>query len=98
MSRARGQGDPNPDKVREFEEQISQCLDYYDAVLSKRDGLGGSEFSLVDVFHIPFMEMLSARLGYEHEIASRSSLKKWWARVTQRPSWKAIQAKVANYG
>ncbi len=85
--------------MKELESQLCQCLDYYNEVLGRHeDGIGGGSFGLVDMLHMPMIEMLATRLGYEHEIISpkRANLKEWWMRVTQRPSWKTVKAKASG--
>ncbi|KAL2822788.1 glutathione S-transferase [Aspergillus cavernicola] len=96
FKRARGNCEPNPKRIQELEEQVSQCLDYYDGVLTKQAWFAGDNFSVIDICNIPMLEMFITRLGYEHEVTSRLYLKAWWNRATKCLSWKAIKAKASG--
>ncbi|KAH7357521.1 glutathione S-transferase [Pyrenochaeta sp. MPI-SDFR-AT-0127] len=76
--------------VSQLEGELRDVLDYYENVLAQRTWLAGQEFSLVDVFHIPWFNFLYTKLGYEEEIQSRPRLAAWWAKASQDSAWKKI--------
>jgi len=45
---------------------------------------------LADIFHLPYGAWL-VKLGHGNLFESRPNVKKWWERITSRPSWKAVQ-------
>lgn len=96
MFRNLGHGEPDSHLVQMHQRRISECLDYYEKVLSQREGLAGKSYSLVDLCHAPMIAFMSSRLGLDHEITSRTHVKAWWDRITNRPSWKAMIAKTTS--
>jgi len=59
-------------------------------ILAKQPYLAGQEFTLADLFHLPYGAWL-VKLGEGNVFESRPNVKKWWDRITSRPSWKAVQ-------
>ncbi|KAI1040715.1 hypothetical protein LB505_012615 [Fusarium chuoi] len=66
-------------------------MDHYEKVLSHSEYLTGNQFSLVDIYHIPWFQFLP-RLELQDEIKKRPSLSAWWTRVSNRPAWKDLTA------
>jgi len=64
-------------------------LDTLDAVVGDQDYMGGKEFSLIDIFYMPNVNMLY-KAGVGSLFDTRPNLKAWWERVTGRPFVKKI--------
>jgi len=45
---------------------------------------------LADLYHLPYGTWL-VKIGEGGFFESRPNVKKWWDRITSRPSWKAVQ-------
>ncbi|PKS08087.1 hypothetical protein jhhlp_005362 [Lomentospora prolificans] len=86
-----GHGDADPAAVTRFRNTLTTTLDYYDKILATRKYLAGDDFSLVDLYHLPWLPFFS-KLGLEAEIDSRPNFKAWTERATARPSWQKINS------
>lgn len=102
-----GRGDPDRAAVERLEIDLAKVMDHYEKVLSDSEHLAGNvsyrclpnrvlvkcfqQFSLVDIYHIPWFQFLS-RLELQDEITKRPSLSAWWTRVSNRPAWKDLTA------
>lgn len=102
-----GQGDPDRATVERLEIDLAKVMDHYEKVLSHSEYLTGNvsylylsnripvkcfqQFSLVDIYHIPWFQFLP-RLELQDEIKKRPSLSAWWTRVSNRPAWKDLTA------
>ncbi|EXA30903.1 hypothetical protein FOVG_17779 [Fusarium oxysporum f. sp. pisi HDV247] len=84
-----GHGDPDKEEVEKQKTLLVKVLDHYEKVTSDREYLMGNQFSLVDLYHMPWVHFLS-NLGLQDEISSRPWLSAWWKRVSSRPSWKHL--------
>jgi glutathione S-transferase len=61
--------------------------------LASRNTWGVDEFSLVDIFCLPYTQKLF-EIGDGELIESRPNVKAWWERVSTRESWKNVLAAV----
>lgn len=52
--------------------------------------MGGDEFSLVDIFYLPYTAKLY-EVGLGSLIDDQPNVKAWWERVSTRDSWKQVQ-------
>ncbi|KAF5967522.1 glutathione S-transferase [Fusarium bulbicola] len=86
-----GRGDPDRATVERLEIDLAKVLEHYEKVLSHSEYLAGSQFSLVDIYHIPWFQFLP-RLGLQDEITKRPALSAWWTRVSDRPACKDLTA------
>ncbi|KAH7142324.1 glutathione S-transferase [Fusarium sp. MPI-SDFR-AT-0072] len=84
-----GHGDPDKEEVEKQKTLLVKVLDHYEKVTSDREYLTGNQFSLVDLYHMPWVDFLS-NLELQDEISSRPWLSAWWKRVSSRPSWKHL--------
>jgi len=89
FKKMKGLGEPDEARVASLKEQLNAKLDVYEKILSKQPYLAGQEFTLADLFHLPYGAWL-VKLG-EDFFESRPNVKKWWDKITSRPSWKAVQ-------
>jgi len=77
-----------------FEESIKQLsgkLDGYEAILSKQKYLAGNEFTLADLFHLPYGALLKAAGTEIMHDKSRPNVVRWWIDITHRASWLAVK-------
>eukprot|EP00897_Mesotaenium_endlicherianum_P002586 jgi/Mesen1/2355/ME000156S01497 len=82
-------GSTDEGKVADAVEKLKHVLDVYEAHLGKQEYLTGAEFSLADLVHIPYGNLLWPA-GHADLITSRPNVKKWWERITSRPSWQTL--------
>jgi len=76
--------------VAKHAEKAKQGLDIMDKHLASNQYLAGSEFTMADVFFIPYFALLFAT-PEKTLFESRPNIMAWWKRVTARPSWTEIQ-------
>ncbi|KAH7137492.1 glutathione S-transferase [Dactylonectria estremocensis] len=76
--------------------QLKSVLNYYENVLSDQDYLAGNTYSLVDLFHVPWIRFIQYRLQLPDEIDARKNIKGWWSRVSQRAATKAVHAHTSH--
>ncbi|KAF4552362.1 Glutathione S-transferase-like protein 14 [Elsinoe fawcettii] len=90
-----GKGEPDAEVVEGLTGTLLRALDWYETKLEGQDWLGGEEFSLLDLYHAPWLNFLP-RLGMEEEVTKRKSVAAWWERIKARESWSKLQAEVAH--
>ncbi|CAI5523155.1 unnamed protein product [Closterium sp. Naga37s-1] len=78
------------ERWKEAREKLSNVLDIYEKHLEGRDYLVGNSFTLADLTHLPFTELLPAAGGFDL-IESRPNVSRWWARISGRDAWKRTQ-------
>jgi glutathione S-transferase len=71
-------------------ETLNRKLDTYEGILAKQDYLAGSSFSLVDIWAMPYMNLMISTTGDGDFILSRPHVKAWWERITEREAWKKL--------
>ncbi|EED22406.1 glutathion S-transferase II, GST-II, putative [Talaromyces stipitatus ATCC 10500] len=82
---------PDPKLVEHYEKGLLPKLDVFDGILAKQKYMGGDEFSLVDIYYLPYTQKLFDA-GYGHFITDRPNVKAWWERVSGRESWQKVLA------
>ena len=77
--------------VKNHVEKSKQGLDIMDAHLAKNEYLAGSQFTLADVFYIPYFQMA---LGTPEKdiLESRPHIAAWLKKITSRPTWTELAA------
>ncbi|KAF6754594.1 glutathione S-transferase [Ephemerocybe angulata] len=70
-------------------------LDVYDKILAKQKWVAGDEFTLADLFHMPYAALLP-RVGRD-VIAARPNVARWAKELLARPSWQAVKDGVQVY-
>ncbi|EUC39795.1 hypothetical protein COCMIDRAFT_10184 [Bipolaris oryzae ATCC 44560] len=68
---------------------LAEKLDVFDGILAKQDYLGGTNFSLVDIFYMPLISKLF-EVNEGDLVGTRPSVQAWWDRVSARKSWKRL--------
>jgi glutathione S-transferase len=82
---------PNEIIVGELTKTFTAKLAIFEGILAKQQYMGGDEFSLIDIFYMPYTAMLFVS-GDSELITSNPNLAAWWERVTARESWKKVNA------
>ncbi|KEQ70859.1 glutathione S-transferase, partial [Aureobasidium namibiae CBS 147.97] len=90
-----GHGDPDAATVASLENNLKECLDYYERILASQDFVAGRHATLVDLFHVPWLAFLP-RIGLQDEISSRENVKAWGKRLQDRPAWQKISERAAH--
>ncbi|CZR46021.1 putative glutathione S-transferase [Fusarium proliferatum ET1] len=68
--------------------ELYGALKAMDGILSGRSYLGGKEFTLVDIWTMPWVSQLIDLKGADILLAELPHLRDWWERVSLRPAWK----------
>lgn len=80
---------PIPEVVDFMTTALTGKLDIYEKILAKQKYMGGDEFSLVDIFYMPYTAKLF-QTGDGHLITDRPSVNAWWELVSNRETWKTL--------
>jgi glutathione S-transferase len=72
--------------------KLEKTLDVYEAHLAKSKFLAGDFFSLADLSHLPYTNMLMYAAGKGDLITSRPHVSAWWSAISQRPSFQKVLA------
>ena len=78
--------------VAEEMAKLEKVLDVYEAHLATSKFLAGDFFSLADVSHLPYTNMLVYAAGKGDLITSRPHVSAWWNTISQRPSFQKVLA------
>ncbi|KAG8710023.1 hypothetical protein FRC11_004945 [Ceratobasidium sp. 423] len=73
---------------------LKEKMDGYERILSKRKYLAGDNFTLADLFHLPYgaeVNKIDASI-----MGSRPSVKRWWDDISSRPAWKAANSELGS--
>ncbi|KAF4339353.1 glutathione S-transferase [Fusarium beomiforme] len=90
-------GDTDQAIVDQQKAVLNTTLDYYEKKLQTQDYLAGKNYSLVDLFHVPWLGFLRNRLQLGELIDSRKNVGAWAERVSQREASKVVSAKAAQH-
>ena len=77
--------------VDDFSAKLKLKLVVFNQILGKQKYMAGDEFSLVDIFHMPYTAMLY-KIGLGELIDEQPNVKAWWERVSTRESWEKVTA------
>lgn len=67
--------------------ELKDTLKRLDGILSDRTYLAGAEFTLVDVWSMPWISQLVDLKGADIIFSESPHLQNWWERVSARPAW-----------
>ncbi|CAN0923557.1 Glutathione S-transferase F8, chloroplastic [Linum grandiflorum] len=79
----------DPAAVEANETKLTQVLDVYEARLSKSKYLGGDQFSLVDLHHLPNIQVLQGTPS-KKLFDSHPKVAAWIADISGRPAWTKV--------
>lgn len=90
-----GKGPADEAVVAKYTAQLDAALKVYDGILSKTTYLAGELFTLADLYHLPYGNMV-IELGFKENFQKYRNVWAWWERVSGRDSWrKVVEGKVA---
>jgi glutathione S-transferase len=89
--RYHGRGPADEAVVSKYATELDSALKVYDGILAKQKYLGGDQFTLVDVYHLPYGQMVYD-LGYKETFEKYANVRAWWESITGRESWKNVAA------
>ncbi|KAG8389463.1 hypothetical protein BUALT_Bualt02G0232000 [Buddleja alternifolia] len=81
--------------VKEYTAQLAKVLDLYEARLAQSKFLGGDNFSLADLHHVPTIYYLMGT-KVETVITSRPHVSAWCTNILARPAWQKVVAVKTN--
>lgn len=84
-ARFRG-GESDETVVTKLAADLDNVLAVYDGILSKQKYLGGDEFSLADLFHLPY-GALAKNVGFASTFEKYPNVNKWFDSIAARESW-----------
>ncbi|VUC32401.1 unnamed protein product [Clonostachys rosea] len=90
-------GETNQEIVDQQLALLKTTLDYYSHVLERQHYLAGNTYTLVDLFHVPWIGFLRDRLMLGELIDTRRNVAAWAERISQREASKVVAAKVARH-
>jgi glutathione S-transferase len=61
----------------------------YDGILAKQKYIGGDEFTLGDIFHLSYLNLLN-KTGESKTWAGLPNVERWVEAILTRPSWVQI--------
>lgn len=78
--------------IKQNKEKLEKVLDVYDKRLGEARFLGGDEFSLADLSHLPNTHYLvtATDTGHLFTSSSRKNVSRWWSEISTRDSWKEV--------
>jgi glutathione S-transferase len=72
--------------------KLEKVLDVYEAHLAKSKFLAGDSFTLADLSHLPYTNMLVNAAGKADLFTSRPHVSAWWTAISQRPTFQKVLA------
>ncbi|CAE6525846.1 unnamed protein product [Rhizoctonia solani] len=77
---------PDQELIKKCTDTLIAKMDGYERILSKQKYLAGDTFTLADLFHLPYCQIISV---IEPQIInSKPHVKAWWDDISSRDSWK----------
>src|SRR3989338_2840461 len=87
----KGMGEADENRVKSLVEKLGGYLDVYEKILSKQEYIGGNQFTLADLYHLPYGNLLFIpQINLGHLLLERPLVKAWWEKISSRPSWKSV--------
>ncbi|KAM5517442.1 fungal specific transcription factor domain-containing protein [Fusarium oxysporum f. sp. phaseoli] len=68
--------------------ELNGALKAMDGILSSREYLAGANFTLVDIWSMPWVSQLIDLKGADVLFFELPHMRNWWERVSLRPAWK----------
>jgi glutathione S-transferase len=83
-----------PEQVANARPLIERAVAVASHHLASNDYFAGGQFSLADVTWMPYVEGL-ANTEFKDLVLSSAPFAAWWARVSERPSWRKVSGRAA---
>ncbi|KAI5123007.1 hypothetical protein M0805_007629 [Coniferiporia weirii] len=84
----------NDERAAEYVKTLEEKLKVYEVILGKQKYLAGDEFTLADLVHLPYGELIINSAGFTG-LSATTNVARWWADISSRPSWKSTMADAA---
>ncbi|KAG6873504.1 hypothetical protein C0995_014772 [Termitomyces sp. Mi166 len=79
---------PDQNMVDTQVKKLDAKLDAYDVILSKQKYLAGNEFTLADLFHLPFaLALFQIEINI---IDTKPNVARWYKDISSRPAWQSV--------
>ena len=72
--------------MRKYRNSLSSVLKVYDQILAKQKFIGGSTFTIADVYHLPYLALLNKIGESEHLWKGLPNVERWYKEISQRES------------
>ncbi|KAF8751066.1 glutathione [Rhizoctonia solani] len=80
--------EPDAEVLEKKRQTLLSKLEAYERILSKQKYLAGDGLTLADLFHVPYGKAVERYVPGVFD--SQPNVKRWWADITARESWKAV--------
>jgi glutathione S-transferase len=80
----------NPQAVEENTKALHKTLEVMDKELSQRAYVAGDQFTLADIFFIPYTVYLLNTEQFKNLFDQYPNLTRWWNSIKARPSYKKV--------
>ncbi|KAF8626925.1 hypothetical protein AX17_006426 [Amanita inopinata Kibby_2008] len=80
--------------LKQHIDNLDSKLAIYDQILSKQKYLGGNEFTLADLYHLPYGTMLA--VAGSDVMSRKPNVDRWFKEISARPSWQAVKDAVKS--
>ncbi|KZV93437.1 glutathione S-transferase [Exidia glandulosa HHB12029] len=79
-------------RVQTLLQTLDAKLDAYETILGNSTYLAGEEFTLADLFHLPYGAFVTERVGFDVLTdPKRPNVVRWWKAISSRPAWLAVK-------
>lgn len=86
---------PNESIVSDAVKDLEKVLDIYESQLSNNTYISGENYTIADISHIPYINML-LRCGYKELFKSRPNVYKWVKRIVKRDNVQYVLSEAKN--
>jgi len=83
-----GYGEPSQEKLTELKNKFDQVMVVFEKHLGQSKYMAGDEFTLADIFYMPYTSYLLNTPGFEKYFETYPKFNAWWKTVSSRPAWK----------
>ncbi|KAJ6498712.1 glutathione S-transferase [Mycena vulgaris] len=74
---------------------LAAKMDAYEQILGKTKYLAGDHITLADLYHLPYAELITNRMGSD-VMTARPNVARWFREISARPSWVAVKDGVSS--
>ncbi|KAI0342897.1 glutathione S-transferase [Trametopsis cervina] len=73
--------------------KLDERLNGYERILAKHKYLAGDEYTLADLFHLPWGTAFTDRFQFDYftNEEKRPNIARWWKDISSRPAWLAAK-------
>ena len=79
----------NEEVIKEHLAALEKVLDVYEKRLSNQEYIGGDNYSIADISHIPYAYML-LKCGFKEEFKARQNVYNWLKRIMRREAVREV--------